>query len=124
MYIMQIELQKTKGTSSSDPTTHGNARTLDSEKRMRGMPPTPGLHGEDPVRIPLLTGLIDTYTDEQFTTIIKTLPKGWQEVNEKSTIVKKRQLLMAAWGEYKDDHSALQFQEAILNTKPHPQTIM
>jgi len=30
---------------------------------------------------------------------------------------------MAAWGEYKDDHIALLFQQAILNTKAHPNTI-
>ena len=30
---------------------------------------------------------------------------------------------MTAWGEYKDDHSALLFQGAILHTEAHPHTI-
>jgi hypothetical protein len=30
---------------------------------------------------------------------------------------------MTLWGEYKDDHIALQFHEAILSTREHPQTV-
>ncbi len=102
---------------------HTHAVMLDSDKRKRGMPPTPTLHDTDLIRIPLLTGLLDTYTDEQYTSFRRNMPNAWQNVNEKGTVVKKRQLLMAAWGEYKDDHNALQFQVAILNTIPYPQTV-
>ena len=47
----------------------------------------------------------------------------WQEINEKATIVTKRQFLIAVWGEYKDDHSALQFHEAVSSTRAHPHTV-
>ena len=70
----------------------------------------------DPIRIPYLKGLLDTYTDEQYKAAIAKLPEAWQDVNEKGTLVTKGLLLMAAWAEYTDDYSALQFQEAILNT--------
>ena len=59
--------------------------------------------------IPILKNLLDTYTDEQPKAVIKKLPEHWQEINEKGTIVTKRLLLMAVWGEYKDDYNALQF---------------
>jgi hypothetical protein len=82
---------------------------LDFSKRERGMPPTPRLHGTDPIRISFLKGLLEAYTDEQYKAAIKNLPDAWQDVNEKGKFVTKRQLLMAAWGEYKDHHIALQF---------------
>jgi hypothetical protein len=63
----------------------------------------------DPIRIPYLKGLLDTYTDEQYKVAIKNLPEYWQDVNKNSKVVTKRQLIMAAWGEYKDAHSALLF---------------
>ena len=77
----------------------------------------------DPIRIPHLTEFLDTYTDEQYKAIINNMPDLWQDINEKGTLVTKRQLKMAAWGEYKDDHSALLFQITILNTKAHPYTV-
>jgi hypothetical protein len=30
---------------------------------------------------------------------------------------------MSLWGEYKDNHNALQFQRVILSTRDHPRTI-
>jgi hypothetical protein len=77
----------------------------------------------DPNTIPTLKNLLDTYTGEQFKAVIMKQPKAWQEINEKGTIVTKRQLLMAVWGEYKDDHNALQFHEAVLSTRAHPHTV-
>jgi hypothetical protein len=46
-----------------------------------------------------------------------------QRAGEKGTLVTKRHRTMAVWGEYKDDHSALLFQQAILNTKARPSTV-
>jgi hypothetical protein len=83
---------------------------------------TPRPPGIDQLRIPHLAELLDTYTNEQFKTSINNLPDSWQDINDKGTIVTKRQLKMATWGEYKDDHSALLFQTTILNTRPHPHT--
>jgi hypothetical protein len=73
------------------------------------MQPPPRLHGMDPIRIIFLKGLLDTYTNEHFKATIKNLPEARQDLNEKGAIGTKRQLLMATWGEYKDDNIALQF---------------
>ncbi len=73
MYRKHTKLQKTKSISSSDPAAHTHVVMIDSDKRKRGMPPTPRLYGKDPIWIPLLTGLLDTYTDEPYTTIIRNL---------------------------------------------------
>jgi hypothetical protein len=96
----------------------------DETHRKRRRIPTPWLLGTKPIRIPHLTGHLDTYTDEYYKVVINNLPKSWQDINEKGTLVTKRQLTMAALGEYKDDHNALVFQQAILNTRAHPHTIM
>jgi hypothetical protein len=73
-----------------------------------------------PNTIPFLKNILDTYTDKQFKAVIKKLPEPWQEIDKKDTLVSKRQLQMAVWGEYKDDLNALQFQEAIMSTRAHP----
>jgi len=44
-------------------------------------------------------------------------------MNDRGTIVTKRQLEMAQWGAYKDDHSVLTFQQTIMHTKQYPNTI-
>ena len=44
-------------------------------------------------------------------------------MNERGTRVTKRQLEMAHWGSYKDDHSVLTFQQTIMHTKQHPKTV-
>jgi len=124
MHRKHDELQKTKnGCSFALATPTHNVVVLETNKKKRKMQPPPRLHGMDPNMIPFLKGLIDTYTDEQFKAAIKKLPEAWQDLNEKGIIVTKRQLLIAAWGEYKDDHGTLQFQEAILSTRAHPHTV-
>ena len=40
-------------------------------------------------------GLVDTYTNEQDKAVINNLPESWQDINEKGTLVTKRQLTMA-----------------------------
>ncbi len=94
---------------------------IDSDKtaKKRKRLPIPRLLGVDSTRIPYMQGLMVTCTDEQYKANIKNLPESWQDVNEKGTEVTKRQLVMAAWGEYKNDHNALLFQETILNTRAH-----
>jgi len=67
MHRKHTELLQAKNISNSDPTEHTHASKVSSDKRKRGMPPTPRFHGTDPIRIPLLTGILDTYTDEQYT---------------------------------------------------------
>jgi hypothetical protein len=67
-----------------------------------------------------LSELLDTCTDEQFKQVIIKLPEGWTATNETGNVVTKRQLEMAQWGSYKDDHNVLAFQQAILSTRPFP----
>jgi hypothetical protein len=86
---------------------------LENNMRVRKMLPTPRPPGTNPLRIPQLVELLDTYTDEQFKTTINNLPDPWQDTNEKGTIVTKRQLSMSTWGEYIDEQSAL------LSKKPY-----
>ena len=100
-----------------------HATDPDKTYRERRRLPTPRLLGTNLIRILHLTGLLDTYTNEQYKAVINNLPESWQYIDEKGTLVTKRQLTMAVWGEYKDDHSALLFQEAMLNTKAHPHTV-
>ncbi len=61
--------------------------------------------------------------DEQYTEVIYQLPEAWQELDDNGDIFTERQLQMALWEAYKDDHNALQFQQAILSTRQHPQTV-
>ena len=124
MHKKHNELQKTKNDSSFAPAapTH-NVVVLETNKKKCGQQPPPRLHGMDPNKIPFLKGLLDTYTDEQLKATIKKLQEAWKDLNEKGTVVTTRQLLMAAWGDYKDDHNALYFQEAILSTRAHPHAV-
>jgi hypothetical protein len=86
----------------------------------------------DPSPLPSGTGattaaelekLLDACTDTQFAGVIHDLPEIWQSRNLKSNIITKRMLRKTTWGAYRDDHIILTFQEAIMSTKPHPQTI-
>jgi len=45
-------------------------------------------------------------------------------MNDKGTMVTKRQLEMAHWGVYKDDHSVLIFQQTIMITRQYQNTFM
>jgi hypothetical protein len=109
MHKKHVELQKTKRSSSSDPTSPTHDVVLETNKRKHRVLPPPRLHDMDPIRTPFLKGLLDTYTDEQYKATIQKLPEAWQDLKEKDTVVTKRQLLIAVWGEYKDDHNAVQF---------------
>jgi hypothetical protein len=80
-----------------------------SNKKTRRELLSPRRHKTEPNTIPTLKKLLHTYTDEKCKEVIKNLPQAWQEINEKGTIFTKRQLQVAVWGEYKDDHIALQF---------------
>jgi len=122
-HIKHDELQITKNGSNSAPATPiHSAKVLGTNKKKRTEQLSPRLHRMDPNTIPILKNLLDAYTDDQLKAFIKKLPEAWQEINEKGTIVTKRQFRMAVWGEYKDDHNALQFQETVLSTKSHPHT--
>ena len=85
-----LELQKTKYNASSSPTTPSYATDPNKMFRKRRRLPTPRLLGTDPIGIPHLTGLLDTYTNEQYKSVINNLPKSWQDINEKGTLVAKR----------------------------------
>jgi hypothetical protein len=109
-----IELHKPNSIANSGPPASTLAMAPETKTRVRKRLPTPRPLGTDLLRIPHLVELLDTYTDEQFkTTINNLLPDSWQDINKKGTIVTKRQLKMATWGEYKDDHIALLFQTTI-----------
>jgi hypothetical protein len=76
-----------------------------------------------PHTISELADLLATGTDEQYTQIIHQLPEGWSTANDRGTRVTKRQLEMAHWGAYKDDHNALTFQQTIMHTRQYPNTV-
>jgi hypothetical protein len=66
--------------------------------------------------------LLDACTDKLYKEIVKQLPKAWQATYEKEDTNTKRQLQMTLCEDYKDDHSALRLQQAIISTREHPQT--
>jgi len=79
--------------------------------------------GSQPHTISRLSKLLATCTDEQYKEIIKHLPEGWSTMNDKGSNVTKRQLEMAQWGAYKDDHNVLTFQQIIMSTRQHANTV-
>jgi hypothetical protein len=115
---------KKNGSCSAPAAPNHSVEVLGTIKRKRRELLSPRLHILDPNTIPILKNILDIYTDEQLKAPLKKLLEAWQDINEKGTIVTKLQLLMALWGEYKDGHIALQFQEAVvLSTRPHPHTV-
>jgi hypothetical protein len=66
-----VELQKTKCGSSSSPAAPTPAIEPDKQMRKLRMLPTPRLPGMDPIRIPYLKELLETYTDERYKAAIK-----------------------------------------------------
>ena len=44
-------------------------------------------------------------------------------MNDRGTTLTKRQLDMARWGAYKDDHNVLTFQQTIMLTRQYPNTV-
>ena len=70
-----------------------------------------------------LTDLLNTCTDEQYAQIIHQLLDDWSAMNDRGTRVTKRQLEMAHWGAYKDDHIVLTFQQTIMLTRQIPTTV-
>jgi len=51
------------------------------------------------------------------------LPEGWSVTNDKGSNVTKRQIEMAQWGVYKDDHSVVTFHKKISSTRQHANTV-
>ena len=76
-----------------------------------------------PHTISRMNELLDTCTDAQYIQIIKSLPTEWSATNDRGMTVTKRQLEMAQWQSYKDDHNVLTFKQLILNTRHYPNTI-
>ena len=70
-----------------------------------------------------LTKLLATCSDEQYIKVINQFQEGWSCMNDKGTKVTKRQIEMAQWGAYKDDHIVLTFQQTIMNTRQCPNTV-
>jgi hypothetical protein len=86
------EFHKSNSNANSGPPASTLAMALENNIRVRKRLPTPRPLGTNPIRIPHLVELMDTYTDEKFKTTINNLPDSWQDTNEKGTIVTKRQL--------------------------------
>ena len=70
-----------------------------------------------------LKKFLGTCTDTQFAGVIHDLPENWQPHNLKNNLITKRMLRKTTWGAYRDDYSIMTFQEAIMSTKPRPETI-
>ena len=66
---------------------------------------------------------MNTCTDEQYAQIIHQIPYDWSTMNDRGTRVTKRQLEMAQWGAYTDDHNVLAFKQTIMHTRQHPNTV-
>jgi len=66
-----------------------HATDPDNTYRERRWLPTPRPLGTDPIRIPHLTELLDTYTDEQYKARINNLYDSWQDKNEKGALITK-----------------------------------
>jgi len=120
MHILSHMLQnKSPRNATQHPPT---PRTGGGSKRKR--PSTPMAHGSQPTTISRRTDHRATCTDEEYTKVFHHLPEGWQATNYKGSTVTKRQLEMAQWGAYKDDHNALLFQQTILSTRQqHTHTV-
>ena len=67
-----------------------HAIVLDKPQRKRRRLPAPRLQGKESIRIPQLTGLLDTYIYEQYKAVINNLPESWQDIKKKGTLVIKR----------------------------------
>jgi len=44
-------------------------------------------------------------------------------MNDRVTTVAKRQLEIAQWGAYKDNHDVLAFQQTMMHTRQYPNTV-
>jgi hypothetical protein len=76
-----------------------------------------------PHTISRLTELLGTCTDAQYIQIIKSLPTDWSATNDRGKTITKRQLEMAQWESYKDDHIVLTFQQTIMLTRQISTTV-
>jgi hypothetical protein len=97
----------------------GNPNSIKRERP----PPAPSYHSSELLTIQHITDLHDTCTKEQYTEVIHLLSEGWQTINDKGSTVTKPKLKMSQWEAYKDDHITLLFQQVILSTRQHPQTV-
>ena len=66
---------------------------------------------------------MDTCTDAEYIQIIKSLPTDLSATNDRGMTVTKRQLEMAQWEAYKDDHNVLTLQQTIMLTRQIPATV-
>ena len=51
------------------------------------------------------------------------MPEGWIATYDRGNIVTKRQLEIAQCRAYKDDHTVLKFQQAIMSTRQHTRKV-
>jgi hypothetical protein len=65
-----FELQKIKSNASSGPAVSWHANDLDTKSRKHRRMPAHRPPGTEPIKIPQLTDLLDTYGDKQNKTII------------------------------------------------------
>jgi hypothetical protein len=115
-------MRKQHSTASSLRLGGGNP--CNKKRKKSDCPdPAPPSSGTGATTAAELEKLLDTCTDTRFVGVIHDLPENWQAHNLKGNIITKRMLRKTAWGAYRDDHSILTFQEVIMSTKPHPQTI-
>jgi len=88
------------------PAPKGDRVSKSRKRQHSSGEPLPGPH---PHTIYRLSELLDTCTDAQYIEIIKCLPADWSTTNDRGIRVTKRQLEMAQWGAYKDEHIVLRF---------------
>jgi hypothetical protein len=74
--IRNYRKQRTQYSTASPLRLGGGSPCNKKRKKSDCLEPA-FLHGTDPIRIPLLTDLLDTYTDEQYTATIRNLPDAW-----------------------------------------------
>ena len=132
---MHAKLQKRLPTSTKLKSTSPRETSYSSERQHHAkQPPAPlgdrvprsrkrqqssgePLLTPHPHTIARLTELLDTCTDTQYIDIIKSLPADWSATNERGITVTKRQLEMAQWEAYKEDHIVLTFQQTTMLTR-------
>jgi hypothetical protein len=76
-------------------------------------PPSSNKHTAESLAMPL-----DTCTFTEFTYRIQQLPINSQDINNKGTLITKRQLSMSHWASYKTDERISHFQTAVMQAYP------
>jgi hypothetical protein len=131
----RLPTSTTLKTVSPRKSGHGSARQQHAGKisapqndrvsmcRKRQHSSRESLQAPHPHMISGLSELLDTCTDAQYIEIIKNLPAEWTATNDRGMTVTKRQLEMAQWEAYKDDHNVLTLQQTIMLTRQFPTTL-